>query len=145
MRFAVGLLLSFMVAASALALGASSEITLRQDGFRTLSGAEIERLISGRTVTLQYGREDREVVFFYRFDGTRSSLYDGYRVDKAWYVDGDRLCEEYLGPNDFVCSTVYEKDGAVQLCPEGEHLCWYLMRRIEDGDVTGILRHPLRL
>ncbi len=145
MRFCLLLICQFLASGAAFALDASSEITLRLDGFRTLRGAEIERLVSGRTVTLMYGRDDREVVYFYRFSGTRSSLSGGFRIDKQWYVDGDRLCEEYLGPNDFVCAAVYEKDGSVQFCPEGENLCWYVVRKLEDGDVNRILEHPPRL
>ena len=135
---------AFVLSPQAAALDASSELTLVKDGFRRMQGHEIERLISGRTVTLMYGREDREVTYFYRFDGSRSSLYDGFRVERQWYVADDRLCEEYLGPNDFVCSTVFEKDGIVQLCPEGEHLCWYELRRFEEGDVNGMLSRALR-
>ena len=128
----------------AVALDASSEITLVNDGFRRLQGDEIERLISGRTVIMVYGRENREVTYYYRFDGSRSNLYDSLRTERQWYVADDKLCEEYLGPNDFVCSTVFEKDGTVQLCPEGEHLCWYVLKEFQDGDVTGILQHARR-
>jgi len=145
MRVCLLFLCQFLASGVSFALDASSEITLRLDGFRTMRGAEIERLVAGRTVTLTYGRENREVVYFYSFSGARSSLSDGYRIDKQWYVDGDRLCEEYLGPNDFVCAAVYEKDGTVQLCPEGENLCWYVLHRVQDGDVNGILEKAPRL
>ncbi len=143
MRFSV--LFAFMIVAvsvtaspSAEALDATSELTLKMDGFRRLDGEEIRSLLADRTVHMTYGRDNDETVYFYGADGVRSSMQTGYRLDRQWTVSRDRLCEEYLRAFDFACSKVFVKDDVVQLCPEEENICWYVFSGFRLGDVEGL-------
>lgn len=125
------------------ALDATSELTLKMDGFRRLDGAEIKELLTDRTVFLTYGRNDDETIYFYGDDGVRSSMMGQFRLDRHWTVSQDRLCEEYLRPFDFSCAKVFVKEDVVQLCPEDENICWYIFRGFLPGDVEGLRRRDL--
>ena len=133
-----------LVAPAARALDATSELTLKMDGFSRMDGDEIRSLLTDRTVRLTYGRGGDETVFYYGADGVRSSERSGYRLDRQWTVSRDRLCEEYLRPFDFACSTVFRKGDTVQLCPEDENICWYILSDFFEGDTRGLRELALR-
>ncbi len=122
----------------AYALDATSELTLTMDGFKKLAGEEIRTLLTGKTVLMTYGRENDETVYFYGDDGVRSSVVGGRRLDRYWTVSSDMLCEEYLRPYDYACAAVFKKADTIQLCPEEENICWYILSNFHNGDKTGI-------
>lgn len=141
----LSLLLAFVTVAvsltgslPAIALGATSGLTLKMDGFRRMGGDEIRSLLSDRTIHMTYGRDDSETVYYYGADGVRSSLRAGFRLDRQWTISQDKLCEEYLRPLDYSCAKVFIKDGTVQLCPEEENICWYVFSGFTPGDAAGL-------
>lgn len=96
------------IVAVALIMCGGPPQSLADDGFRRLSGAEIKRLVTGKTVT-----DDVHYTDYFKADGSYEGVFMNKRLTGAWKVKGAELCIT-RGPEPSQCDEFWRSGSKLQ-------------------------------
>ena len=102
------LLISALSIALSTTAYAEDKSSLVKKGAKPLSGTEKAQLFPGKTMKgVSYDPSGKQVASWsvtYAKDGTKITKVNGKSVERKWWVDGKKFCEQLTGSGETTCA-----------------------------------------
>ena len=102
-----------VISGSALALDKTSAVN---KGAKLLTGPEKASLFPGKTFKgSSYSPDGKKVATWsvkYAKDGTKTTTVNGKKIDRKWWVDGNKFCEQLASSGKTTCDDGPNKLGS---------------------------------